>query len=152
MVSDFDKRPSRNSLYSLAAIGGVLLGLFLIAAAYGHLSAVWPSIDSGMSASGNSRFVLLLPGLLLATTGLINIGLCRVLWIGMSWALQLALVSNVLAGAYFTYLLLSQEVPDHPIGHFVAMVSSYIILLGAIRFGLVWPAAARYVGYVGSDQ
>jgi hypothetical protein len=142
LAFDLDHQTSRNSLYSLASVGGVLLGFFLLMAAYGHFAAVWPAIDNGMSASGNSRFVLLLPGLILSTTGLINIGLCRVLWIGMGWALQLALVFNGLAAMYLTYLLLNQSAPDHPFGPFVALVSSYLILLGSIRFGLVWPAIA----------
>lgn len=145
MVSDPGKRPShisppRNSLWSLASGGGLLLGLFLLFAAYGHFTAVWPAIDSGTGSSGSSRFSLLLPGLFLVITGLIDIGLCRVLWIGMRWALHLALVFNVLAAMYLAYLLLSQGAPDHPIGPFVGLVSSYIILLAAIRLGLVWPA------------
>ena len=131
---------SRNSLYSLASGGGLLLGLFLLAAAYGHFTAVLPALENAADPLDSSRFYLLLPGLLLVTTGLINIGLCRVLWIGMRWALHLALVSNVLAAMYLAYLLLGQSVPNHPIGMFVAMVSSYIILLVAIRIGLVWPA------------
>jgi hypothetical protein len=131
---------SRNALYNLASGGGFLLGFFLLAAAYGHFSAVWPAIESATGSSGGGRFPLLLPGLLLAMTGLINIGLCRVLWIGIRWALQLSLVINLLAAMYFAYLLLGQVAPNHPIGMFVALVSSYIILLAAIRIGLVWPA------------
>ncbi len=142
MVFDLGNQSSRNSLYNLASVGGVLLGFFLLAAAYGHFAAVWPAIDSEAAASDYSRFALLLPGLILATTGLIDIGLCRVLWIGMNWALQLALVFNALVVMYLVYLLLSPAVADHPIGPFVAMVSSYTILLGAIRIGLVWPAVA----------
>lgn len=145
MVSDSGHQPARNSLprnslWGIASVGGLLLGFFLLAAAYGHFAAVWPTIDSGTAPSYKSRFSMLLPGLLLVITGLIDIGLCRVLWVGMRWALQLALVFNVLAAIYLTYLLLSQAAPDHPIGPFVALVSSYIILLAAIRLGLVWPA------------
>lgn len=140
MNSEPDSGNPRNSLYNLAAIGGALLGLFLIIAAHGHLWAVWPDINSGKSASGSSRLVLILPGLILATIGLMNIAIFRVLWVGMNWALHLALIINVLAAAYFTYLLLGQSAPGHPIGQFVATMCSYIILLMAIRVGLVWPA------------
>ena len=143
LAFDSNQQASRNSLYSLASVGGTLLGFFLLMAAYGHFAAVWPVIDKGMSASDNNPLVLLSPGLILATTGLINLGLCRALWMGVGWALQLALVFNGLAAMYLTYLLLGQSVPDHPIGIFVALVSSYIILLGAIRIGLVWPAIAE---------
>ncbi len=74
LVFDPGSQSSRNSLYSLASVGGVLLGFFLLAAAYGHFAAVWPAIDSEAAASDYSRFALLLPGLILATTGLIDIG------------------------------------------------------------------------------
>jgi|GEM_PF-1754121 len=141
LVSEIEHQLTRNALYRLASGGGLLLGLFLLGAAYGHFAAVWPVIDGSKDPSGSSRLSLLLPGLLLATTGLINIGLCRVLWIGMRWAVNLALVSNVLTAMYFIYLLVSQAAPNHPIGPFVALVSSYIILLVAIRLGLVWPAS-----------
>lgn len=124
----------------LASGGGLLLGIFLLFAAYGHFAAVLPTIESGTGPSGSTRFSLLLPGLFLVTTGLIDIGLCRVLWIGMRWALHLALVFNVIAALYLVYLMLSQSAPNHPIGLFVGLVSSYIILLTAILLGLVWPA------------
>ena len=130
----------RNALWRLASGGGVLLGCFLLLAAYGHFSAVWPSIQSDAGLSGSGRFSLLLPGLLLIITGLIDIALCRVLWMGIRWALYPALVFNALAVIYLVFLMLSQSAPDHPIGPFVALVSSYIILLLAIRFGLIWPA------------
>lgn len=141
LAIDVDDQPTCNALYRIASVGGLLMGLFLMSAAYGHFVAVWPVIDGSSDSSQSSRLSLLLPGLLLVTTALINIGLCRVLWIGMRWALHLALVFNVLAAMYLIYLLLGQAVPDHPIGPFVALVSSYIILLAAIRLGLVWPAS-----------
>lgn len=127
-------RVSPNSLHRLASVGGALLGLFLLAGAFGHFTAVWPAI-----ASDNNRFTLLLPGLMLTTTGLLNIALCRLLWVGTTWSLNLALVVNVCTAMYLAYLL-GQVVPDHPIGIFLAMVSSYVVLLAAIRAGLVWPA------------
>ena len=135
----------------LASGGGLLLGAFLLLAAYGHFSAVWPAVEAAMGRSEDSRYSLLLPGLLLVFTGLINISLCRALWTGTRWALHLALFFNTLAAMYFVYLLVSQGAPDHPIGPFVAMVSSYLILLGAIRLGLVWPAAMATVAAVGSQ-
>ena len=139
MVADISNQVPRNALYPLASGGGVLLGLFLLGAAYGHFSAVWPVIAGSEAPPNSSRLSLLLPGLLLATIGLINIGLCRHLWAGKRWALHLALVLNVLAGMYLVYLLLSQAVPNHPIGIFVALVSSYLIMLAVIRLGLIWP-------------
>lgn len=129
-----------NSLYRLASAGGMLLGFLLLFAAYGHFSAVWPVVGSDTGSAEDNRFALFLPGLLLVITGLVDIGLCRALWLGMTRALYLALVFNLLAAIYFVYLMLTQGAPDHPIGPFVAMVSSYIILLIAIRLGLVWPA------------
>ncbi len=133
---------ARNALYSLAAVGGVLLGLFLLAGASGHFIAVWPSLDSAVTPSLVNRFNLLKPGLILLTTGLINIGVCRGLWMGKNWALQLALGCNVFTMIYFGWLL-TKGVPDHPIGVFLASAASYVVLLGAIRVGLVWPAARK---------
>ncbi|MFK8030488.1 MAG: hypothetical protein AB8G18_09635 [Gammaproteobacteria bacterium] len=140
MVSESLGTSSRNSLYSLAAAGGALLGLFLVGAAGGHFTAVWPAVGSGSELSAGSRFALLLPGLILALTGLVNIVLCRVLWMGVSWALILVLLCNSLAVMYLVYLMLSEVAPNHPIGIFTALVSSYVVLLVALRMGLVWPA------------
>jgi len=131
-----------NSLRRLAAVGGVLLGLFFVAGALGHFAAAWPAVDGGATASGKSRFAILLPGLILVSAGLVNVGLCKALWSGSAWSLQLALVINVVATAYLAHLL-SKGMPGHPIGIFVALVSSHVILLGAIRLGLVWPANGR---------
>ena len=136
--SSSQHKPARNSLYSLASVGGVLLGAFLLAGAYGHFEAVWPMIDSG--ADSKRRIALLLPGTVLLVTGLVNVGLCWTLWIGRHWSLHLALALNSLATIYIGYLLYRGVVPDHPIGIFLALVSSYVLLLGAIRAGLTWPA------------
>jgi hypothetical protein len=129
-----------NSLHRLASAGAILLGVFLLAGASGHFAAVWPTLQSGMTASGSGRLALLLPGLMLMTTGLINIALCRALWTGTVWAQQLALLFNGITAVYLAYLLHS-GVPDHPIGLFLAVVCSDLIVLGALRMGLVWPAA-----------
>jgi len=130
---------TRNSLYSLASVGGALLGIFLIGGAYGHFAAVWPAADDAIHVADKNRFALLLPGLVLVVTGLINVGLCRVLWTGVSWSVQLALFINLFASIYLAYLM-STDIPNHPIGLFLALVSSQGLLLCAIRFGLVWPA------------
>lgn len=140
MDTEVSDQPGFNALYRLASGGGFLLGLILLGAAFGHFAAVWPIIEGSENPSNSSRFSLLLPGLLLAATGLINIGLCRVLWFGSRWALNLTLAINVLTAMYFIYLFLSQAAENHPIGTFVALVSSDILLLAAIRLGLVWPA------------
>ncbi|MFK8017120.1 MAG: hypothetical protein AB8G17_16980 [Gammaproteobacteria bacterium] len=131
-----------NLLHRLAAAGGVLLGLFFVAGALGHVAAAWPAVDSSATPPGTRHFAILLPGLILLSTGLLNILLCKSLWSGTAWALQLALVINVIAAAYLAHLL-SKGMPGHPIGIFVALVSSHVILLGAIRLGLVWPASGR---------
>lgn len=133
---------NRNLLYNLAAIGGVFLAIFLLAGAYGHLAAVLPAIGSESSTAIGPGLVLLLPGLLLLATGILNVALCRFIWSGRQWSLQLALLGNGLTLAYLAYLLWA-EVPDHPIGLFLAMVTCYVVLLGATRFGLVWPSRDR---------
>ena len=101
--------------------------------------AVWPVIGGAVDAPAGSRVTLLLPGLILATTGLVNIGLCRMLWPGVTWSVNVALVFNAVTTLYLVHLL-RQGVPEHPIGIFLAMVSSYLVLLSAIRAGLVWPS------------
>ncbi len=128
-----------NSLFRLTSVVGAFLGLSLLAAAYGHFAAVWPAIDAGSGESAKSRFLLLLPGLVLTINGLINIVVCRALWLCMNWALNTALVFNAMTTIYLLHLLV-HGVPDHPIGFFVALVLSVLVLLIAIRMGLVWPA------------
>ncbi len=137
-MSGFDSvsHTPRNLLHRLASVGGALLGVFLVAGALGHFTAIWPAISSD-----GSRFDLLLPGLVLMTTGLFNIALCQVLWKGISWSLKLVLGANACTAIYLAYLL-NHGVPDHPIGFFLALVSSHVVLLAAIRVGLVWPANA----------
>lgn len=130
---------NRNLLYNLAAIGGVFLAFFLLLGAYGHFAAVLPAMGSESNTSIGPELVLLLPGLLLLVTGILNVALCTFLWNGKQWSLQLALLGNGLTLAYLAYLLWT-EVPNHPIGLFLAMVTCYVVLLGATRFGLVWPS------------
>lgn len=116
--------------------------MFLLAGAFGHFGSVWPAAGDGSVMSSIPPFSLLFPGLLLALTGLVNICLCKALWAGANWALQLALAVNLVAVVYLGYLL-NQNIPGHPIGIFVALVSSQVLLLAAIRLGLTWPARER---------
>ena len=130
---------SRNGLNALAAAAAVLLGLFLLAGASGHLVATWPAMSNGDLSTGQ-RVVLMLPGLILLTGAVVNLGLCWALWSGTRWALHTALACNLGVAVYCGWLLV-RGVPEHPIGLFLAVVASDIVLLGAIRIGLVWPAA-----------
>ena len=120
-----------NGLYRLAAAGAVLVGSFLLLGAYGHLDAVLPT-------EGDGVFRLLLPGLILAGIGLINLLSCKWLWDGSRPSLSIALATNALALTYLLYLL-ARGVPGHPVALFTGIVACYWVLLLAIRFGLVWP-------------
>lgn len=139
-ISDVSHAP-RNTLHSLVAVGGVLLGVFLLAGAYGHFAAIWPTLGDAARASLGERFGLLKPGLILLAAGLVDIGVCQALWKARNWALQLALAVNVVVMIYLGWLL-AKGVPGHPIGLFLGLVSSYVVLLLAIRAGLVWPTPA----------
>ena len=138
--SDMPGGSPRNGLHGLAAAGAVLLGLFLLAGAGGHIVAVWPVLDSDIGASFAKRFAVLLPGLVLLAGGMINLVFCWPLWAGTRWALHASIAGNLINAIYFGWLL-ARGVPEHPIGLFLAAVASYLLLLGAIRAGLVWPAA-----------
>ena len=138
-VSDLVAQSARNALYQVAAGVGVLLGLLLLAGASGHFTAVWPALDPAATPSPRDRFALLLPGAILLTSGVVNVALCRALWIGRRWSVTIAMAANVLAMIYFAYLF-NRGVPDHPIGVFLASVASFVILLCGIRLGLTWPA------------
>ncbi len=124
----------RNSLHTLCAVGAVLVGTFLLMGAYGHLEAVLP-------IEGDGAFALVLPGLILASGGLVNLALCKWLWDGSERALSGALVINALALVYLLYLL-AIGVPGHPVAMFTGIVACYWALLLATRLGLVWPADA----------
>lgn len=127
----------RNALYRLAGAGSALLGLLFLVGASGHLSATWPMVVA--DPPENRSLWLLLPGLILAITGLFNVSLCWGLWAGKPLSRRLAFIVNLLATFYLAYLL-HRGVPDHPIGFFLAFASSQVILLGAIRAGFTWPA------------
>ncbi len=137
-MSGSSQPPPKNSLYNVASVYGGLLGAFLIAGAFGHFAAVWPTVIDGL---GSDRLVgLFFPGALLLTTGLLNLGSCFALWAEKRRWLLTTLLINVGAMLYLAYLLWSGVVPNHPIGLFLALVSSYLVLLCALRAGLIWPA------------
>lgn len=138
-VSDQIQNPPPNMLPRLASVAGVLLGLFLMLGAYGHFAAVWPTLADSADATIFKRFVLIVPGAVLVLTGAINIGFCRLLWTSVAWTLKLALVFNMATVIYLTYLL-TTDITGHPIGLFLALVSSHALVLGAISMGLAWPA------------
>ncbi|BBM03224.1 hypothetical protein [Microbulbifer sp. GL-2] len=131
----------RNALYRLAAIGAVILGLFLTLGAQGHFAAVWPLVTSdGMGLS--RRLLLILPGVMLAGTAVLNFLLCKPLWRERGYVLNVTLAGNLLTMGYLLYLMI-RGVPNHPIGVFLALEVSFVLLLVATRAGLVWPAVAE---------
>ncbi len=127
---------TRNGLHILAAGGAVLVGAFLALGAFGHFEAVLPSINEG--GSDRSAFALLLPGIILASAGVISIALSKALWDGRRWALDVASTINALALIYFGFLLW-KGLPGHPVAIFAAIVACNLVLLLATRSGLVWP-------------
>ena len=130
-----------NALYNLAAVGAVFLGVLLTLGANGHFVAVWAQmVDS--DAALQRRLLLMLPGAMLAGTAALNILLSKPLWQARRYALTAALIGNLITMLYLVYLLM-QGVPGHPIGVFLALEMSFVILLLGIRAGLVWPAAAE---------
>lgn len=131
----------RNALYNLAAVGAVFLGALLTLGAYGHFVAVWAQMMDG-DAGLQRRLLLMLPGAMLAGTAVLNILLSKPLWQARRYALTAALVGNLITMLYLVYLLM-QGVPGHPIGVFLALEMSYVILLVGIRAGLVWPVVGE---------
>ncbi|MEL7297300.1 MAG: hypothetical protein AAGJ86_06535 [Pseudomonadota bacterium] len=127
----------RNALYHIAAVGGVVVGALLLAGAWGHFAAVWDRLID----PAQSRLALLAPGILLLSTGVINLGFCVWIWRHAIWAQRVALAANLIAAGYFAYLL-SRGVPNHPIGLFLAVVGGHTIILASISIGLRWPAAS----------
>ncbi|AQQ66676.1 hypothetical protein Mag101_02700 [Microbulbifer agarilyticus] len=135
----------RNALYNLAAVGAVLLGLLLVLGARGHFVAVWPLLSDD-STGISRRLLLILPGVMLAGTAALNLLLCKSLWQRRDYAINLTLAANLIAAVYLIYLMV-RGVPGHPIGTFLALETSFVILLAGIRFGLVWPAIADVEKY-----
>jgi hypothetical protein len=138
-VSDQARIAPHNSLHRIAAASGVLVGVFLLLGGYGHLVGVREALEAAIETPGESAFTLVLPGLLLIGTGLVDLGICRALWWGARWPVTLGLIANVIATLYVAFLL-AEGLPNHPVGFFLALLSSHVVLLGAIRAGLVWPA------------
>ncbi|MBB5210509.1 hypothetical protein [Microbulbifer hydrolyticus] len=128
----------RNNLYNVAAVGAVLLAALLILGAHGHFVAVWAQIMDG-DAAMQRRLLLMLPGAMLAGTAVLNIFLSKSLWQERGYALSITLTANLVAMTYLVYLLV-RGVADHPIGVFLTLEMSLVILLAGIRAGLVWPA------------
>lgn len=125
-----------NRLNPIAGATSLFLGLFLMLGAVGHLIGVWPLMLNEPMAIKSILF--LLPGWILAMTSLANISLCAVLWVGKNWAKKLAFFVNLFTALYLVYLM-SLEIPEHPIGVFLAHISSQTILLGVMLLGLAWP-------------
>ena len=137
-VSDPVQGAQSNALYNLAAVGAVLLGALLTLGAYGHFVAVSAQIMDSDTAM-QRRLLLMLPGAMLAGTAVLNILLSKSLWQERGYALSITLTANLVTMTYLVYLLV-RGVADHPIGVFLALEMSFVILLAGIRAGLVWPA------------
>ncbi|AWF81646.1 hypothetical protein BTJ40_12870 [Microbulbifer sp. A4B17] len=131
----------RNALYRLAACGAVVLGLFLLLGAQGHFAAIWPLVTSD-SIGLSRRLLLILPGVMLAGTAVLNLLLCKPLWQERRYALNVTLAGNLLTTSYLFYLMI-RGVPNHPIGIFLALEMSFVLLLLVTRNGLVWPVSAE---------
>lgn len=131
----------QNALYKLAAAGAVLLSVLLTLGANGHFVAIWAQVMSEDTALPR-RLLLMLPGAMLAGTAALNILFSKPLWQARGYALTATLVGNLLTMLYLIYLMI-RGVPDHPIGIFLALETSYVMLLMGIRTGLVWPAPAH---------
>ncbi|SHE52852.1 hypothetical protein SAMN04487965_0086 [Microbulbifer donghaiensis] len=137
-VSSSSPGLQENALYRLAAAGAVLLSVLLILGANGHFVAIWAQVMSEATALPR-RLLLMLPGAVLAGTAALNILFSQPLWQARGYALTATLAGNLLTMLYLIYLLI-QGVPGHPIGVFLALEMSFVILLVAIRAGMVWPA------------
>ncbi|MEO0424275.1 MAG: hypothetical protein AAF184_18190 [Pseudomonadota bacterium] len=131
-----------NALYRVAAGLGGLLGVFLLMGAYGHVEATAASPERSVPALSADWFALMLPALVLAAAGVTNVGVCMALWRGADWALQLALLATLSAVFYLIYLM-TTDLPEHPVGLFLALVVCHLVLLAGIRAGLVWPARSE---------
>ncbi|MCQ3830698.1 hypothetical protein HXX02_14760 [Microbulbifer elongatus] len=140
LVTNSNQDLHRNNLYNLAAVGALLLAAFLTLGAYGHFVAIWAQAMSEDAALAR-RLLLMLPGTILAGAAALNMLFSRPLWQAHSYALTATLVGNLLATLYLIYLMIT-GVPDHPIGVFLTLETSLLILLTALRCGLVWPVAS----------
>ncbi|MEM1439637.1 MAG: hypothetical protein AAF545_00370 [Pseudomonadota bacterium] len=144
-VSSLIKQSPRNALYPVAAVCGLLMGALLLAGAWGHFAATWPVLNGEPQPVLRERLAIMLPGVILLVSGMINVAVCAVLWLGKRWSLQLAIAANLIAVGYFAYLF-SRGVPGHPIGLFLGFTTSYLMLLTGLRLGLTWPATPQHQG------
>ena len=79
---------------------------------------------------------------MLTTAALVNVLMCCPLWLGRLWAKRLALIINATAALYFAHLLRS-GISGHPIGLFLALVTSQTIVHAALKSGLAWPEVSE---------
>jgi len=120
-----------NGLDRLSAAGSAVLGFFLLAGGAGHLTAVWPD------ATGQGSMLALVPGLLLLAAAVFNLAAGVWLWRGRTGWQWATLAANGVLAVYLARLLMT-GIPDHPIGAFLVLVCSQLIVLGALLAGLQW--------------
>lgn len=133
-VSDRVSRHHADGLHRIATVGCLIVGALLLAGAYGHFVAVWDRL----TGAATPRIALAAPGVLLLTSGVINLSLSVWIWRATQWAERTALAANAMAAGYFVYLL-TITVPDHPIGLFLVTVGAQAIVLTTICLGMRWP-------------
>ena len=131
---------AHNSLYPISATTGGLLTILLTLGAYGHFAAIWLQLVNSPEAWRSA--LLALPGLMLAATAAINLLLFKPLWQTKHWALWGALTANALTLCYLVWLMW-RGVPNHPIGVFLTLQLSYVIMLSATAAGLRWPNSSN---------
>lgn len=119
-----------NGLDAVAAGAGAVLAVFLLLGGAGHLVATWPG---GFEASP----LRWLPGLFLLGAAVFNGLSCPFVWRGHRGWQAAALGLNAALALYLGRLLVDGP-PDHPIGMFLAVVCSDLILLIAVLAGLEW--------------
>jgi uncharacterized membrane protein len=123
-----------NGLYRVAAVGSLIVGALFLAGAAGHSVATWDRLI----APSDTRLTLLMPALVLAVGGAIDVSVVLGLWRERRWAMSLALVVNVASAAYFGWLLHART-DDHPFGLFLVTACAQVVLLGVAGAGLTWP-------------
>ncbi len=108
---------NRTILARVTGIYAVVVGVFLLLGAWGHLAAVWPT-----------SLKILMPGLFLAAAGVLNLALCRGLWCAQPRALRWAAIGTGLAFLWLLSLFIG-GVPGHPISTFTVIVGLYLALV-----------------------
>lgn len=121
---------NNNGLDAVAAGAGALLAMFLLLGGAGHLAATW--------TIGDQHSVMrLLPGLLLLAAATFNgLAFPGLLRGRRSWQWTALAVNSALA--LYLGRLLGEGVPNHPIGIFLALVCSHLVMLTAVVAGLEW--------------